>query len=242
MSILISTLNHNLPGLTDNLISQLKQSIRTDIEFMVLDNGSEEQHAKTTTHTIDNNVFFGGGVNIIMDKFLSTNHDYLMILNNDLLFHGYRYVSELVYAAEKSNLAVISPSIINTEIEQCYWKQMHCWGTKFTRNVKWVDFQAPMLRRDICEIIIQYPMELYLGWGIDFYTGLVAEDNGLKIGVHDGITIAHLNSQTFKQNKINIDTNVFCQTAEKNMYDYFMNSKYKERYLEYRNYAETYNY
>jgi len=241
MSILIATLNHNLPELTDNIVEQVKQSKYIDYELMVVENGSQEPRAKSATHVLDHNVFYGGGINVILDYFLKTNHDYLMVLNNDLIFHGYNFIQEMISTAELFNLSVLSPSIINAETTQCHWKQMHCWCTNDVREVKWIDFQAPMLRRDICEKIIQFPTELYLGWGVDFYTGLVAAKHGLKIGVHDGVTITHLNSQTFRQNKLNIDTKIFCFNAEKNMNDYFKNHEY-QAYLLLRNYGEAYTY
>ena len=38
--MILSTLNHNVPDLTDNLIDQLKRdSITDDMEIMVVDNG-----------------------------------------------------------------------------------------------------------------------------------------------------------------------------------------------------------
>jgi hypothetical protein len=46
---------------------------------------------------------------------------------------------------------------------------------KGLRDVRWIDFQAPLIRRDILENIQQFPMELMYGWGLDFYAGCVAE-------------------------------------------------------------------
>ena len=114
------------------------------------------------------------------------------------------------------------------------------WG-RGLRDVRWIDFQSPLLRRDILEIIKQYPMELVYGWGLDFYTGCIAEENNLKTIVSDNNTICHLNSQTFKQNKIDIGIGEFCRNADYNMANYFRKSKYNELYGELRSYAETYN-
>ena len=48
---------------------------------MVVDNGSNtESLAKSTTHKLEENTFFGGGFNIVLDYFLSTNHEYLYFL------------------------------------------------------------------------------------------------------------------------------------------------------------------
>jgi hypothetical protein len=240
--MLIATLNHNLPDLTDNLVEQLKRDpLFNECELMVVDNGSVESLAKSTTHRLEENIFFGGGFNVVLDYFLSTDHDYLYFLNNDLIFHGPSFLSTSLKEAKESDAAVYSPSIINTSVEQCHWKQMWNWG-KGLREVKWIDFQCPLIRKDVLELIKQYPNDLIYGWGLDFYTGCITETNNLKTIVSDTNTICHLNSQTFKQNKINISVSEFCQNAEQGMFKFFSNSKeYKSLYLNLRQYGENYN-
>lgn len=239
--MLIATLNHNLPDLTDNLVYQLsKDPLFTECELMVVDNGSSEPLAKTTTHKLENNIFFGGGFNVVLDYFLnSTDHEYLYFLNNDLIFHGYDFLSRSLREAKESNASVYSPSVINASIDQCHWKQMHNWGNGL-RHVKWIDFQCPLIRRDVLDIIKQYPQELIYGWGLDLYTGCVTEENLLNTVVSDNNTICHLNSQTFKQNKVNIGVSEFCRNAEYNMANYFKDSKYKDAYQQLRHYGQNY--
>ncbi len=239
--MLIATLNHNLPDLTDNLVNQLKQDpLFSKCELMVVDNGSKENIAKTTTHQLVENIFFGGGFNVVLDYFLNeTAHDYLYFLNNDLIFHGPSFLTTSLNETEKSNAAVYSPSIINASIDQCHWKQMWNWG-KGLREVDWIDFQCPLIRRDVLEIIQQYPSELIYGWGLDFYTGCITQENNLKTVVSDNHTICHLNSQTFKQDKIDIGVSEFCQRAENGMNKFFSNSQYKSLYYKLRKHGENY--
>ena len=238
--MLLATLNHNLPELTDNLVNQLKRDpYFKQCELMVIDNGSSEPLAKSTTHQLDTNIFFGGGINAAVDYFLSTDHDYLYFLNNDLIFHGTAFISQSLAEAIQSKAAVYSPAIINASVDQCHWKQMWNWG-KGLREVKWIDFQAPLIRRDVLELIKQYPQELIYGWGIDLYTGCITETRNLKTVVSDNNTICHLNSQTFAQKKVNIGVSEFCRNAETNMYNYFRNSEMNLLYLSLRQYGETY--
>jgi len=238
--MLIATLNHNLPDWTDNLVTQLKRDpLFKQCELMVLDNGSSDPLAKSTTHQLDENIFFGGGINVVVNYFLQTDHDYLYFLNNDLVFHGPAFLSTSLREAKESDAAVYSSSVINASIDQCRWKQMWNWGNGL-RNVRWIDFQAPLLRRDILETIKQYPYELMYGWGIDFYTGCIAEKYGMKTIVSDNNTIAHMNSLTFKENKINIGIDEFCRNAETNMNSYFLNSEFNSLYFDMRHYGETY--
>ena len=242
MSILIATLNHNLPGLTDNLVDQLKRDpMFNECELIVVDNGSKEPLAKYTTHRLEDNVFFGGGFNVVLDYFLNeTDHEYLYFLNNDLIFHGPSFLTTSLREAKDSDAGVYSPSVINASIEQCHWKQMWNWG-KGLREVKWVDFQSPLIRRDVLEQIKLYPSELLYGWGLDFFTGCATHNSNIKTIVSDTHTICHLNSQTFKQNKIDIGVSEFCRNAEENMHSFFRNSDYYSLYLELRTHGETYN-
>jgi len=238
--MLIATLNHNLPTWTDNLVNQLKRDpLFANSELMVLDNGSADSLAKTTTHRLEENVYFGGGFNVVLDYFLQTDHDYLYFLNNDLVFHGPSFLTTSLREAQQSDAAVYSATVINASVEQCHWQQMWNWG-KGLRQVRWIDFQAPLIRRDILEHIQQFPAELIHGWGLDFYAGCIAESLGLKTIVSDNNTITHMNSLTFKENKINIGVSEFCQRAELGMYNYFSNSIYKDLYFELRTYGENY--
>ena len=63
-----------------------------------------------------------------------------------------------------------------------------------------------------CALPICFPVTI--GWGLDFYTGCITEQNGWKTVVDDTHTICHLNSQTFAQNKIDIGVSEFCRNAE----------------------------
>lgn len=244
-SILVSTLNHNLPGMTDNIVNQIRQSVFTDYELFVVDNGSDQENiSQFTSLRLEANSFYGGGCNVILDHFLrNTSHDYLLILNNDLIFHGYNFLGKLLNHARDGDFALLSPSVINASFFQCAWRQMHWWGADTIREVKWIDFQCPLLRRDICEAIRTFPQELYLGWGVDFYAGLVSDELNLRSGVCDDITIAHLNSQTLAQNKVkNLTMKDFNKSAHSRMTGYFAGSRFNNKYLEFRKYAESYRY
>ena len=147
--MLIVTLNHNLPNWTDSLVSQLKQDpMFAECELMVIDNGSSEPKAKSTTHELETNVFFGGGINAAVEYFLTTDHEYMYFLNNDLVFHGPSFLTTSLREAKESNASIYSPTIINASMEQCHWKQMWNWG-KGMRAVKWVDFQCPLIHRRV---------------------------------------------------------------------------------------------
>jgi GT2 family glycosyltransferase len=239
--MLISTLNYNQPELTDNLIKQLyRGNDLSKHELMIVDNGSTKELARSTTHRLEENVFFGGGLNMILEYFLSTNHEYFVLFNNDLIFHGPRLIDNMLREMQENDLALYSPSITNTGADQCFWKQMWNWGTMSVRQVPFIDFMCLVMRRDLAEYITRYPDELFLGWGPDFYTGIKAQEGGFKVGISDNITLAHLVSQTFKTGAIEIKESDFCAQADGNMHNYFINSEYKSKFFEFRELCSNY--
>ena len=239
--MLITTLNYNQPELTDNLVDQLRRDPSfSDHELMVVDNGSTKDAPKSTTHKLDHNLFFGGGLNRILEYFLSTDHEHFIVFNNDLIFHGPNLITNMLEEVREHDLDVYSPSITNSCVGQCFWKQMWNWGTKTVREVKFIDNMAPLFSRRIAEAIQSFPPELNLGWGQDFYTGLVAEDHGLRIGVSDNLNLTHLVSQTFKSGAIDISESDFSLQADHNMHQYFSTTIFNERFLNLRQYGEHY--
>lgn len=242
--VLVVTLNHNQGKLTDNLVEQLKQEDTIPFTTWVIDNGSEsDEKSQYTTHYIDKNKYFGGGFNYVLKRFNnSPQYDWLWFLNNDLIFNGYNIVKQMRKIAYVGDYDMLSPSITNSHQTPCHWKHMWNWHTGETRDAKWLDLQAPLLSQRLCEQIGQFPEELYLGWGLDFYSGMVCENNGWKVGVTDKIDITHLDSKTLKDGKVdNYTLEEFCADADRNMHEYFANTEDFQRFKEYRKWSETYS-
>jgi hypothetical protein len=115
---------------------------------------------------------------------------------------------------------------------------MRPWHTGTTRLVPWVDYQAPLLKREFVEKIFPFSSKLMYGWGQDHLSGIVCSENNWKIGVSDKVPIVHLISQTLKLNPNEL-SNVN-SLAESNMFEYFKEiDKFKE-FLEIRN--KSFNY
>jgi GT2 family glycosyltransferase len=241
--MLISTLNYNQPELTDNLIKQLTHDKSFNShELMVVDNGSSKQPANSTTHKLEENLYFGGGLNIVLEYFLQSRHEYFVLFNNDLIFHGPRLLTNMVQEMRDNDLSLYSPAITNTGADQCFWKQMWNWGTGTVREVQFIDFMCPVMRRDLAEAIVKFPDELFLGWGADFYSGMIAEQNGMKVGVSDNITLSHLVSQTFKTGAIEVKESDFCRQADGNMHNYFLNNaELNQTFVEFRTNGANYH-
>ena len=148
MKTLAVIYNHNLPSITDSLWESLYPYCKDDYDMMLIDNGSTpEGKSRHTTHETGQNTYFGGALNIAMQFFLDSDYDSLLSLNNDLILQGPNFVKTLRDEMFKGDYKIVSPSVLQVN-NQCKWKYMHCWNSKGTRDVKWVDFQAPLLHRD----------------------------------------------------------------------------------------------
>lgn len=247
LNVLVATINHNLPELTDNIVNQFYKNEKhseNKLDLMVVDNGSEPlKQSKHTTHKISKNIFYGGALNYIFEYFNKNDKwDYVYVLNNDLLFNGYNFFDYSVTQALFDSIDIYSPSVINAMIDQCYWKQMYNWYSYKCRQVKWVDFQCPLFSKRFVNKINQFPKDLFLGWGQDILSGILAEEMNFKICVDDTNTICHLHSQTMGQKAINLDGKVFAQNAERNMHSVFTQLNILEKNAEFREFGANYYY
>ena len=139
----------------------------------------------------------------------------------------------------KGDYKIISPCVLQVN-SQCKWKYMHCWNTNGTRNVKWVDFQAPLLHKDFIKKINQFPDELIYGWGQDVLSGIICEQEGWKVGVVDKCPLIHHSAQTYKEGKSDLDLTTYCRNAENGMFNYFQNSGLIEKFNEFRHLSSNY--
>ena len=240
---LVVIYNHNLPSMTDSLWESLEPYKRDDYDMILIDNGSTpEGKSKYTTHETGQNCYFGGAINIAFQYFLeSKEYDSLLSLNNDLILQGPNFVRTLRKEMFDGGYKIVSPSVLQIE-NQCKWKYMHCWNADGIRDVKWVDFQAPLLHKDLIEKIKQYPDELIYGWGQDMLSCIICDQEGWKVGVVDKCPLIHYSAKTYKEGKSDLDLNTYCRNAEGGMFNYFNKSGLMEKFNKFRHLSINYNY
>ena len=208
-------------GYTDALYEMLKPYERDDYDLMVLDNGSyKEKISKYTEWSSPENTGYGGGLDLGLELFINdNNYDSFMMLNSDLIVHGYNFIKELRKSlfSDTNNMVVVSPCIIQPTPQQGFWKQMHNWGQTKVRYVPFVDYQCPLMDRKFVEKVQSFGS--HYGWIQDLVTGIVCEDNNWKIGVIDWITAVHIGNGTVKENAHLSNYNIL---AQKEMDEYFI--------------------
>lgn len=238
-------LNHNRKEYTDRVHRMVIPYAQDDYDVIVLDNGSTDpsEISAHTTYSVDENCYFGGGFNLAM-QIMQENPEYdsMLFMSNDIILHGYNFISKLRNVMFTEDYAVVSPTVLQPEEGQCFWKQMHNWGSSKTRPVKWVDFMCPLIRRDVLHTIGQYDLDLIYGWGLDIYTGVVCEDNNWKIGVTDSLSVIHFSAQTVKDNKSNLTMSEYAQKAELGMFNFFKKNDRMQDLQNMRSFGMNYTY
>jgi hypothetical protein len=241
MKTLVVILQYNTHQLTDSLYETLKPFEDDIYDVVVLDNGSEkEKVSKYATYALEENGYYGGGLNAALGLFLeSPQYDSVMVLNNDILCHGKDYVKVLRQEMFDNDFMIISPCVLEPHTgDQTLWKPMRPWHTGTTRLAPFVDYQAPLLRREFVKEIYPFDDQLKYGWGQDHLSGLICKQKQWKIGVCDKVPIIHLISQTLEQNPETL-SNVN-GLAESNMFAYFSKIGMFNEFINIRKESMTY--
>jgi len=241
MKTLVVILQYNTFELTNSLYHTLKPYEEDIYDLVIIDNGSDkEKISQYTTYALEENGYYGGGLNAALGLIIdSDQYDSVMVLNNDILCHGKDYVKVLRQEMFDNDFMIVSPCVLEPHTgDQTLWKPMRPWHTGTTRLAPFVDYQAPLLRKEFVEEVYPFNDQLKYGWGQDHLSGIICENKNWKIGVCDKVPIIHLISQTLEQNpeKLSNVNNL----AEKNMFDYFQKENLFNEFISIRNKSMTY--
>jgi GT2 family glycosyltransferase len=238
---LVAILHFNSTQYTDTLYEMLKPYEKEDYDLIVIDNGSDlNKTSKYTTHRLETNVYYGGGLDVTLDYFIENSiYDSMILLNSDLIIHGYNFIKSLrneLFSNEQ--LMAVSGCVLQPEKNQCHWKMVHNWGSKTVRYVPWVDYQCVMIKRELAEKIGSFGSKF--GWVQDAMTGIICEDNNWKIGVCDWLPVIHFGNGSVKDNSNDPIISKYNTLAEQEMVEYFQQKGLWDRFLDIRQKAENY--
>lgn len=240
---LVIILHYNSTQYTDALYEMLKPYEKNNYELFVFDNGSDEgKESKYTTHRIEENCYYGGGLDIGFQFFLSNlQYDSLLFLNSDLIIHGYNFVRKLKEQLfSKPDLMLCSACILQPHKDQGYWPQMQCWGSQTIRYVPWVDYQCVMLKREFVEEIKAFGSKY--GWVQDIMSGIVCEKKKWKIGICDWLPVIHFGGGSISDNSDKYEIANYNNNANNEMMEYFRNRNLSYKLHELRDKARKYTY
>lgn len=240
---LVVILHYNSIQFTDTLYEMLKPYEDDAYDLEVLDNGSDiNKTSKYTTMRLETNLYYGGGLDVTMRYFLeNTQYDSMILLNSDLIIHGYNFIKGLrkvLFSDDK--LMISSGCVIQPEKNQCFWEPGHCWGSTEVRIVPWVDYQCCLLKREFVEHVQQFGSKF--GWVQDVMSGIICESQGWKIGVCDWLPVIHFGNGSVKDNSHDQVISQYNQLAEQEMYAYFQERNLLDTALQFRTLAKQYTY
>jgi GT2 family glycosyltransferase len=241
---LVAILHYNSTQYTDVLFELLKPYENDEYDLIVIDNGSDEgKTSKYSTFRLEENVYYGGGLDVTMDYFINNKqYDSMLLLNSDMIIHGQNFVKslrkELFNKIPGIDLMAVSGCVLQPEKNQCHWKTIHNWGHKNIRYVPWVDYQCVLLKRELVEAIGSFGSKF--GWVQDVMTGIICEDNNWKIGVCDWLPTIHFSNGSVKDNSDNPIISNYNKYAEEEMINYFQAKNLWDRFLKLREKAEKY--
>lgn len=240
---LTAILHYNTTRYTDTLYEMLNPYKDDVYDLEVIDNGSDpSKTSKYTTLRLDTNVYYGGGLDVTMQYFIENKqYDSMILLNSDLIVHGYNFIRGLRKALfSDDKLMIASGCVIQPEKDQCYWEPVHCWGATEVRTVPWVDFQCCLLKREFVEHVKGFGSRF--GWVQDVMAGIICEEQGWKIGVCDWIPVIHFGNGSVKDNSSDPIISRYNQLAEGEMYEYFERKGIMNKAMDMRQLAKQYKY
>ena len=243
MKTLYVTVNHNMRESTASLYKSLKPYERDDYDLHVIDNGSSpEEVSEFATIKLDQNVYYGGAFRCAVQLALDNRdkYDSLLFSVNTISLFGYNFVKSMRdYMFSNDNIGLVSPSVIAAGRVQNAWRHMHNWCSPEPRQVRWIDFQAPLIRTDLLSKIGDYP-DFGIAYGYDLYTSIRAEELGYTAYVLDYVNVIHQQKETVKSGKAPFDQQAFGALALDGMWKGLQSVKLIDYANELRSWSNNY--
>jgi GT2 family glycosyltransferase len=202
MKTTIGILSYNMPHLTDTLYEQLRGLVRSQVEYVVVDNGSDaDKVAKCTTHRFADNKRLTGGMNRILDA--AKGSDFVWLCTNDISVSPTIDVCpvELMLRKIEHNpkIGVIHPSLYPEPVPGYDYRFMlHKAFAGCVTGHPMVDIICPLYTKAALDAFgWQFDPRFEYGWGIDYDSCVCARFRGLTVAVDHDIRVAHQTSITY---------------------------------------------
>ncbi len=192
MKLGIFILHYNTPELTESLHKMVPEAI-------VIDNGSDpgkkpivfssdKRYSDCDVHLLDKNYGFTAGWNKAVEHFYN-EFDAFWLMNSDIIVsrHCIKRISELM---ERHEINIITPAF------NCWMNTTRNRNAHGTREVKVIEFTAPVIKKQVFEKVGFFDERFARGWGVEFDFCHRARKAGFKIHVDDGSNFFHMGQQT----------------------------------------------
>lgn len=221
-------LSYNNPSMTDRLVENIKENVKKKFDYIVLDNGSDEDKvSKYTTHKIEKNCRmtrgFNEGISIIEKEY--PDYDNIWFFTNDCFFvsnDSCPLESCENFLERYPSIGIIHPSE-SRNVEVCY-DVYHNESIKGVKIVTEYDIVCPIFTRKAVEAIGgKFNHDLYQGWGLDHETSYLVRKAGMEVAINHLCVIDHNTSSTYDNGLDNLhpNRNSYYNAAMQEMYQVF---------------------
>jgi len=192
MRVLKLILHYNTPELTGRLCQMAPDAI-------VVDNGSDsDKHPLATGNEIirfTENLGFTCNWNrvirLMMDE-ISQQNIAFWLMNSDIEIDT-RSIERVEKLMGQGGIPMLTPSY------NCWMWQCRNQGTGSVREVKCIEFTAPVIHRDVFERVGYFDERFIRGYGCEFDFALRLRKMGIKMYCDDGSEFNHIGQQTIKK-------------------------------------------
>lgn len=180
-------LHYNTNKLTMDLCRMVPGAI-------VIDNGSRNfkptLFSKHKTVRFKQNLGFTRNWNRAI-RHLWNDFDAFWLMNSDIVI-SQESIRRIEHLVSTRDIPIITPSY------NCWMKDCYNCQTGDIREIKCMEFTAPVIRKDVFEKIGMFDERFSLGYGCDFDFAFRMIKAGLKMYVDDGSSFHHIGQQTIK--------------------------------------------
>lgn len=189
MKIGILILYFNTPGLVDNLCKEIPEAI-------VIDNGSSEDKKYTGKNRcirFNHPYGFTKGWNEAV-KALWNEFDAFWLMNSDIVITR-KDVDNTIKTLQNNDIDILSPSY------NCWIKDCQNLKSGTIREVKVIEFTAPIIKKKVFEKIGMMDEIFIRGYGVEFDYCYRARNHGFRIWVDDTNSFRHIGQGTINKHE-----------------------------------------
>lgn len=189
MKLGILILYFNTPGLVDQLCNTITEAI-------VIDNGSEpskKYNGSNRCIRFEKPLGFTGGWNAAV-KSVFNEFDAFWLMNSDIVISSH-VVIKIKEIIKNTDIDILTPSY------NCWIKDSQNLRTQKLRQVKVIEFTAPIIKKKVFESIGMMDETFARGYGVEFDFCYKAREKGLKIWVDDSTSFLHKGQGTIKKHE-----------------------------------------
>lgn len=221
--------NYNMPERTDALVEYIRKHVKSAVDVIVVDNGSDLVPASQyTTLKLEKNVQTTGGWLAGLDSlqgdyfaywFLITSTEFVEGLSGDPL-------TPMVRKLESDPNAVGVANALTPDYKGA-WGQLITRGGGGCRKTWMLDNISTLYRADWFDSIGRFDPELVYAWGIDLETCYLARKAGRTLWVCEDAVVKKVTDIGYSMNRMNMSAEERRRLAWINMFD-VLERKYKD--------------